>query len=248
MGRTIYILGEDHLRADQTDLKLSILAVSKEYKITDMMVFDEGSTSNLRRTPRKVVFSVPIPSPIERLERLFWILHSCAELKQESDAKTIDLVVDLMNDVFSIPIPSDAVMDLLPDIFKKCKRQIHIECSKTPKNTTVIQTYIESVTFDTLEINPEFGKAFYKTYFLVDTSIVDNIKREHRDAPPDTTFIVIVGEQHVDALEHKLLSADPSFIVYTIHEEEKDMELDTRKYKLAIDGGKPRKKTRVKRR
>jgi hypothetical protein len=247
MGRTIYILGEDHLKADQTDLKLSILSVSKEYEIHDFMVFDELSVPSIRTTPRRTVSSIPIPPPIEALEKLFWILHHTARLKEELDADLLEQVSFLVEDACKKTVHPDEIEVNLPKIFKECKRRILEACAETHENTTKIQSYIQDLTLDELVVDSTFGSAFFQTYQLVDKAIVRNVVRENADASEDVTFIVIVGEDHVNSIERKLLTADPSFIVYTIHEDEKDMKLDMQKYKLAIGKSRKQKPTRRKR-
>ena len=242
MGRTIYLLGEDHAKADQTDLKLSILAVSKEYEITDFMVFDEHSTPSIRVTPRRTISSVPVPPPIERLEKLFWILHHTARLKEELDASLIEEISFLMEDTCKKSVPPEEVHLNLHKIFRECKRQILESCAETHENTTKIQAYIQDMTLDELVVDPSFGSAMFQTYLLVEKAIVRNVVREDADASPETTFIVVVGEDHVDSIERKLLM-NPDFIVYTIHEDEKDMKMDIQKYKLAM-GKKKRPKSR----
>ena len=243
MGRTIYLLGEDHAKADQTDLKLSILAVSKEYDITDFMVFDEHSTPSIRVTPRRTVSSIPVPPPIERLEKLFWILHHMARLKEELDDALLKEISFLVEDSCKKSVHPHEVEVHLPKIFKECKRRILEACAETHENTAKIQAYIRDMTLDELVVDSSFGSAMFQTYLLVEKAIVRNVVREDADASPETTFIVIVGEDHVESIERKLLTADPSFIVYTIHEDEKDMKMDIQKYKLAM-GKKKRPKSR----
>jgi hypothetical protein len=242
MGRTIYILGEDHTKADQTELKLSILSVAREYGIQEFMVFDEQSVPSIRMTPKRTLSSVPVPPPIEKLEKLFWILHHTAQLKEAMDEAMIEQLSFLMEDACKKSVPLEEVVISLPKIFRECKRQILETCPAIHENTTRIQAYIQEMTFEDLVVDESFGSAMFHTYLFVEKAIVRNIVREDADAPPETTFIVVVGEDHVDSIELRLLTDNPDFIVYTIHEHEKDMKMDIQKYKLAL--GKLRKNTR----
>ena len=244
MGRTIYIVGEDHAKADQTDLKVSILSVAREFGITDFMIFDEHSVPSIRVTPRRTVSSVPVPPPIEKLEQLFWILHHTAQLKEELDADLIDQFVLLVENVYGETIPPPEIELHLPRIFEECKRQILDACAATHERTTKIQAYIQDLTLEDLVVDQTFGSAMFQTYVLVEKAMVQNVVREDADASPETAFIVVVGEDHVDAIELRLLTANPEFIVYTIHEHEKDMKMDIQKYKLALGKGIRKRKTK----
>ena len=196
MKRTIYIIGEDHLKRDESDQKLDTLGQS--------IVFDEHHTSMKRGSAN--LSTVPTPLVYGKLEKLFWLLYHVARIKEEVTEKTVEMIPMLVADIFDDTMSIEEIAPQLPKFVVRCKKEIIASCTEIGPNeqTDTIMAYITPLKFSTLVVDSAFSTAFYATYVLVDKAIVSNIQREDEKQDPHLPFVVILGEDHVPSIR-KLL-------------------------------------------
>lgn len=234
MSRTIFIIGENHLKKDETEIKLRKLINVFDPTSRVPRIFGESTIQIpflINSLTNEKVYSQPIPKIPSMIEAIFHIFAIFIFLRTEPNSilkwngdedsiysHTPDMRIHiLMKRILDIDISPKSIVKRSSSAFLLCKEKLVELCEIVgcPICKYIIRE-IKDITYSNIN-NDNLTPILFESYKLVDDEIINNVNKDDDILNKNNIFYIIVGYDHVKNINNKLKSlTDRNYMVTVI--------------------------------